>query len=101
MFLHYWENDPISPKLIYLCKLDAPSRIKQWFVKVGASWVAQIIKNLPATQETRLQSLGQEDPPGEWNDNPLQYSCLRNPMDRGDCQATVRGVAKSWTRLSD
>ena len=54
-----------------------------------------------ATQETRLQSLGQEDPPGEWNDNPLQYSCLRNPVDRGDWQATVRGVAKSWTRLSD
>ena len=33
--------------------------------------------------------------PGEGNDNPLQYSCLENPMDRGAWQATVHGVAKS------
>ena len=38
--------------------------------------------------------------PGERNGNPLQYSCLENPMDEGACWATVRGVAKSWT-LSD
>ena len=35
--------------------------------------------------------------PGEGNDNPLQYSCLENPMDRGAWQATVLGVTKSWT----
>ena len=35
--------------------------------------------------------------PGEGNGNPLQYSCLGNPMDRGTRQATVHGVAKSWT----
>ena len=39
--------------------------------------------------------------PGEGNGNPLQYSCLENPMDRGAWQATVHGVAKSQTRLSD
>ena len=39
--------------------------------------------------------------PGEGNDNPLQYSCPENPMDGGAWQATVHGVAKSWTRLSD
>ena len=39
--------------------------------------------------------------PGEGNGNPLQYSCLENSMDRGACQATVHGVTKSWTRLSD
>ena len=39
--------------------------------------------------------------PGEGNGNPLQYSCLENPMDREAWQATVHGVAKSWTRLSD
>ena len=33
--------------------------------------------------------------------NPFQYSCLENPMDRGAWQATVHGVAGSWTRLSD
>ena len=36
--------------------------------------------------------------PGEGNGNPLQYSCLENPMDRGAWQAMVHGVAKSWTR---
>ena len=39
--------------------------------------------------------------PGEGNGNPLQYYCLKNPMDRGAWQATVHGVAKSRTRLSD
>ena len=39
--------------------------------------------------------------PGEGNSNPLQYSCLKNPMDGGAWWATVHGVAKSWTRLSD
>ena len=35
--------------------------------------------------------------PGEGNGNPLQYSCLENPMDRGAWQATVHGVAKCQT----
>ena len=39
--------------------------------------------------------------PGEGNGNPLQYSCLENPMDGGAWWAEVHGVAKSWTRLSD
>ena len=39
--------------------------------------------------------------PGEGNGNPLQYSFLENPMDRGAWQATIHGVAKSQTRLSD
>ena len=39
--------------------------------------------------------------PGGGNGNPLQYSCLENPMDRGAWQATVHGFAKSWTQLSD
>ena len=38
---------------------------------------------------------------GEGNGNPLQYSCLENPMDGGAWWATVHGVAKSWTGLSD
>ena len=42
-----------------------------------------------------------EDLPGEGNGNPLQYSCLENPMDRGAWQATVHGVAKSQIQLSD
>ena len=102
------------------------------------SQVAQWVKNPPAmqeTQETRVLSLGWEDPlekgmathlsilplvaqkvkslaynvgdlgsipgsgrsSGEGNGNPLQYSCLENPMDRGALWATVHRVAKSWT----
>ena len=34
--------------------------------------------------------------PGEKNGNPVQYSCLENPIDRGAWQTTVLGVAKSW-----
>ena len=45
--------------------------------------------------------LGLGRSPGEGNGNPLQYSCLENPMDRGAWRATVHGVAKSRTRLSD
>ena len=39
--------------------------------------------------------------PGEGNSNPLQYSCLENPMDGGAQQATVHGVSKSRTRLTN
>ena len=39
--------------------------------------------------------------PGEGNGNPLQYSCLEDPMDRGAWWAKVHGVSKSWTQLSD
>ena len=56
----------------------------------------------PAVQETwgtRVQSLGQEDTLEEENGNPLQYSCLKNPMGRGAWWAAVSGVAQSRTRL--
>ena len=38
---------------------------------------------------------------GEGNDNPVQYSCLGNPKDRGACQVTVHGLQKSRTQLND
>ena len=38
---------------------------------------------------------------GEGNGNPLQYSCLENPMDGGAWKATVHGVTEGWTQLSD
>ena len=61
--------------------------------------MAQTVKSLPAVQETQVQSLGQEDPLEK--DLPFQYSCLENPMDGGAWQATVHGVTKNQTRLSD
>jgi len=48
-------------------------------------------------KETQIQSLGLVDPPRGGNDNPLQYSCLENPMDRGDWQATAHRVTESNT----
>ena len=45
--------------------------------------------------------LGLGRSPGKGNGNPLQYSCLENPMDRGAWQSTVHGVAKSRAQLSD
>ena len=46
-------------------------------------------------QETEVRSLSLEDSPGVGNDNPLQYSCLENSMNRG-----VHGVAKTQTQLN-
>ena len=62
-----------------------------------------MVKNQPAnaadTRDTgSISGLGR--PPGVGNGNPLQYSCLENPMDRGAWQATVHGIAKSQARLS-
>ena len=44
---------------------------------------------------------GSERSPGEGNGYPLQYSCLKASMDRGDWWTIVHGVAKSWIQLSD
>ena len=62
-----------------------------------------MIKNLPANDGDTIGAdlvLGLERSPGGGNDNPLQYSCLENPTDRGVWQAIVHGVAKSQTRVS-
>ena len=63
-----------------------------------------MVKNPPAPANAgdirdkgSVSGLGRS--PGEGHGNPLQYSCLGNPMDRGAWQATVHGVAKSWTQL--
>ena len=58
--------------------------------RVRASLIAQSVKNLPAMQD--LPGLGRSL--GEGNGNPLQYSCLENPMDRGAWWAAVHGVAR-------
>ena len=63
-----------------------------------------MVKNPPANAEdTRdMGSIpGSGRSPREGNGNPLQYSCLENPMARGAWQVTVHGVAKNRTQLSD
>ena len=67
----------------------------------GQPLMAQKVKHLSAMQKTRVQSLGQEDSPGEGNGNPLQYSCLANPVERRVWWAPVHGVKKNQTQLSD
>ena len=58
--------------------------------------VAQSVKNLPAMEETWFNPwVGRS--PRKGNDNPLQYSCLENSIDRGDWWATVQGLTKSQT----
>ena len=66
-----------------------------------ASLVAQMVKNLPATQDTGVWSLGWEDPLEEGMATHLSILAWRIPVDRGAWWATVHGVAKSWTRLRD
>ena len=61
-----------------------------------ASLMAQMVKNLPAMQETQVRSLGWVDPRIR-KCLPIQYSCLENSMDVGAWWATVHGVAKSCT----
>ena len=58
--------------------------------------MAQLVKNLPAMQETWILSAGWEDSPGEVKGYLLQYSGLENSMD-----CIVHGVTKSQTQLSD
>ena len=61
-------------------------------MKGRASLVAQLVKNVPTMQETRVQFLDQEDPQEkEMAAHSSQYSCLENPMNRGAWQATVHG----------
>ena len=68
----------------------------------GASQVVLVVKNLPANVGDikdlgSIPGLGRS--PGGGHGNPLQYSCLENPMDRGAWWAMVHGVTKSRTRL--
>ena len=60
-----------------------------------------VVKNLPAKAGDMGSIPGLGRAPGEGNGNPLQYSCLENPMDRGAWWAAVHRVAKSQTQLSD
>ena len=61
----------------------------------GIFLLAQMVKNLPAMQETQVQSLGGEDARKKENGYPLQYSCLENSMNREAWLAIVHRVAKN------
>ena len=74
-----------------------------WRLRWG-SQVALVVKNLPANAgdvrgTCSIPGFGRS--PGGGHGNPLQYSCLENPMDKGAWLATVLEVTKSWTQLRD
>ena len=73
------------------------SRFAASSLPVRASLVAQMVKNLPAMQETWVQFLGWEDPLEEGVATHSSILAWRISMDRGAWQATVHGVAKSQT----
>ena len=67
---------------------------------MGASQMAQWLKNLPANMgdagdANLIPALGRS--PGGGHGNPFPYSCMETPKDRGTWLATVHGFAKSWT----
>ena len=73
-------------------------------LSVKSFQVAVVVKNPPANTEDLGDAgsiPGSGRSPGRGNGSPLQYSCLRNPTDRGAWRATVREIAREWTRLND
>ena len=76
----------------------------QEYISLRASQVALVVKNPPVNAGDGKRC--RFDPwvvssPGGGHGNPLQYSCLGNPLDRGAWLATVYGVTTSWTQLRD
>ena len=80
--------------------IDEETELQRFFLEIAGlpRWhtVKRLCLLMQETQEmSAIPGLGRS--PGEGNDNPCQYSCLENPMDRGAWRVTVHGVAKSRT----
>ena len=60
-----------------------------------------IVKKKSACNADEIQSLGREDPLGKETANPLQYSCLGNPMDREVWWAIFHGITRTQTQLNN
>ena len=88
------EDLPTIPQLfypiIYLYQYGLLDGLPRWLSGKESTSNVGDLGLIPGSRRT----------PGEGNGNPLQYSCLENPMDRGAWRATVHGVTKSWTQLS-
>ena len=95
-------HSPNLPPRPWGClRLPEKLRLREgtWFVAVFPD--GSDSKESSSVQETRVQSLGQEDPLEKGMATQSSILAWRNPLDRGAWRATVHGVAKSWTRLSD
>ena len=116
--IHSWETFPLWPSLFILSgailplfsssilDIFLPGRLIFWC----HNFLPFILFILPDGSDGKASAYNAGDPgsipglgryPGEGNGNPLQYSCLENPMDGGAWLATVHGVAKSWTWLTE
>ena len=84
--------------------LDPEGGWKVWFkhftLNMGFPG-GSVVKNLPADAENMGSIPASGRPHGEGNGNPLQHSCLENPMDKEAWWATVHGVTKSRTQVSN
>ena len=83
----------------YLGCFHALAIVNSAAVNIGVHVSFSVMVSSGYTPSSRI--VGSYGSFGEGNDNTLQYSCLGNPMDRGAWQATVNGVAKRRTHLSD
>ena len=93
-FFQYYNNNACESALwavITDVKADA---------SIGGFLGGSLVKNPPANAGDVGSIPGLGRPPGEGNGNPLQYSCLGNPLDTRVWQTTVHGVTKSQTQLS-
>ena len=86
-----------DPELMEIIKLEN----KNLKISIITSQVVLVVKNPPASAGDMGLIPGLGRSPKGGNGNPLQYSCLGNPMDRRAWRATVHRVTKSWTQLSD
>ena len=105
-------NSPHSPQLEKACARQDSAQQKKKKFKINSSNNDLVVGfpngsvgkesacNTGDTSGTGL-TLQSGRSPGGGHGNPLQYSCLENPLDRGVWKATVHRVAKSWARLSD
>ena len=85
---------------VLLSAQPAPLPLSGWYPSSGTSQVALVLKN-PASNAEDIRDMASIPrsgrSPGGRHDNPLQYSCLENPMYRGAWWATVHGVLESQT----
>ena len=101
------QHDPLPPTV-----LSAEGQVFGKCEEPLASSIALLGTGFPGGSDGRdsachvgdpglIPGLGRTPGEGNGNGNPLLHSCLENSTDRGDWQATVHGVSKSWTRLSN
>ena len=86
---------PYASSTSYVLSIASRAVFYLTIFKSGLPWCLRWWKNLPAMQETQVQSLGQEIPLEK------RFQSTENSMHRGGWQVTIHGVAKSWTWLSD